>query len=632
MFSILTMAKPRLSTFLLCSFFTIMLTCAIQNDSTYLAIEVANRLPTSEILFCKSRELDAIDFYTCPLEIRRKNAGGTNMHEDRLSEPTSATISEYGGNHKKQKDTSSSLDICEEYDTTKYQFWRHEAILKRLKTLKFKRMLDRKKIKVGTRIEKYVRNNFPTSHCDTQPLTATENSFKAILDNIENIVNRAARKESESLLNQAIASFEELLKQANYPSRLLVQIGEALALAYHFNNSMVTFRQSIDTFEKVLILDEVSDDLFRIAATKSVELLCSVSWYSEAILIQEFVCKRFPFNAEALNTLGSIYLHQAKLSKGIYADIQFLLKAKDVFKRSLYINPDDKYAIVNLGYISYFEIFEFASDLQNTQDSELKRVKDAAYLILSGYHDTGTETNTIVSKLGFALAKTRNIEPANQLFENAAKTGLFPTFWQRGEYYQTDIRSKPIWNINETKMECFLKGVRYKWKAIRNEALEIYQHNLFTIQNENIRDTGSWEVYTLFILGKKINENCIYAPITCKLFESLPQIANNRYGSVKFSLMKSGTHVYSHSGPTNARLRAHLGLDIPGANKNISSVSPSRLRVLNEYLKWANGEIFIFDDSFDHEVWHFNQQNGSRLILIFDIWHPELTELQIATI
>lgn len=31
----------------------------------------------------------------------------------------------------------------------------------------------------------------------------------------------------------------------------------------------------------------------------------------------------------------------------------------------------------------------------------------------------------------------------------------------------------------------------------------------------------------------------------------------------------------------------------------------------------------IFDDSFEHEVWH----NGTalRLILIIDVWHPDLT-------
>lgn len=38
---------------------------------------------------------------------------------------------------------------------------------------------------------------------------------------------------------------------------------------------------------------------------------------------------------------------------------------------------------------------------------------------------------------------------------------------------------------------------------------------------------------------------------------------------------------------------------------------------------WTEGKIMVFDDSFEHEVWH----NGTtyRLILIVDVWHPDLT-------
>lgn len=38
---------------------------------------------------------------------------------------------------------------------------------------------------------------------------------------------------------------------------------------------------------------------------------------------------------------------------------------------------------------------------------------------------------------------------------------------------------------------------------------------------------------------------------------------------------------------------------------------------------WTEGNILILDDSFEHEVWH----NGTtyRLILIVDVWHPDLT-------
>ena len=69
-----------------------------------------------------------------------------------------------------------------------------------------------------------------------------------------------------------------------------------------------------------------------------------------------------------------------------------------------------------------------------------------------------------------------------------------------------------------------------------------------------------------------------------------------------------------------------------------------KLRVADKYLNWEEGKIFIFDDSFDHEVrysskcsiylevshvcsskvWH--DADGDRMILIVDIWHPDLDD------
>lgn len=79
--------------------------------------------------------------------------------------------------------------------------------------------------------------------------------------------------------------------------------------------------------------------------------------------------------------------------------------------------------------------------------------------------------------------------------------------------------------------------------------------------------------------------------------------------------MEPGTHIYPHTGPTNCRLRAHLGLVVPDG---------VRLRIAEEVLKWKEGKIFIIDDSFEHEVWHEGKEN--RLVLIIDVWHPDLTE------
>ncbi|XP_056290758.1 aspartyl/asparaginyl beta-hydroxylase-like [Pseudoliparis swirei] len=82
--------------------------------------------------------------------------------------------------------------------------------------------------------------------------------------------------------------------------------------------------------------------------------------------------------------------------------------------------------------------------------------------------------------------------------------------------------------------------------------------------------------------------------------------------------MQPGTHVWPHTGPTNCRLRIHLGLVVPPEG--------CRIRVTNQTRRWEEGRVLVFDDSFEHEVWQ--DASSFRLILIVDVWHPELTAPQ----
>jgi aspartate beta-hydroxylase len=123
----------------------------------------------------------------------------------------------------------------------------------------------------------------------------------------------------------------------------------------------------------------------------------------------------------------------------------------------------------------------------------------------------------------------------------------------------------------------------------------------------------------LFISGKKIDKNCLKTPFTCSLLEQIIPASKCSRGQIKFSLLSPGTHIWPHCGPTNTRLRAHLGLSIP---------TGARIRVATEERVWENGKILIFDDSFEHEVWHEGDQY--RLILIVDFWHPDLNESERA--
>ena len=46
-------------------------------------------------------------------------------------------------------------------------------------------------------------------------------------------------------------------------------------------------------------------------------------------------------------------------------------------------------------------------------------------------------------------------------------------------------------------------------------------------------------------------------------------------------------------------------------------------RVGSETREWKIGEGWVFDDTIEHEAW--NDSDQTRVILLFDIWRPEIT-------
>jgi len=138
------------------------------------------------------------------------------------------------------------------------------------------------------------------------------------------------------------------------------------------------------------------------------------------------------------------------------------------------------------------------------------------------------------------------------------------------------------------------------------------------IKNENdgvgveATDAGSWNVFYLK-LGSVVDfsENREKCPKTVELLESIPGI----YGHSFFSCLSPKSHITKHNGPTNKKLRCFLPLTC-GENARLRVGSIDRVPL-------QKGKVLIWDDSFEHESW--NDDERSRITLIFDIWHPETT-------
>jgi ornithine lipid ester-linked acyl 2-hydroxylase len=68
--------------------------------------------------------------------------------------------------------------------------------------------------------------------------------------------------------------------------------------------------------------------------------------------------------------------------------------------------------------------------------------------------------------------------------------------------------------------------------------------------------------------------------------------------TVLFSILEPGKHLPAHRGPYNGVLRLHLGLIVPEPCERLG------IRVENQIYRWREGEVVIFDDSYEHEAWN----------------------------
>ena len=88
-----------------------------------------------------------------------------------------------------------------------------------------------------------------------------------------------------------------------------------------------------------------------------------------------------------------------------------------------------------------------------------------------------------------------------------------------------------------------------------------------------------------------------------------------------FSLLKPKTRIPPHTGVSNVRLVTHVPLIIPPG---------CGFRVGNDVREWVPGKAWVFDDTINHEAW--NDSDKLRVVFIFDIWHPHLSEAERAMI
>lgn len=131
-------------------------------------------------------------------------------------------------------------------------------------------------------------------------------------------------------------------------------------------------------------------------------------------------------------------------------------------------------------------------------------------------------------------------------------------------------------------------------------------------------DNPDWSAFYLIKQGERVKENIALCPRTMAAIDAIgDDAAPAPAPSVLFSRLEAGARIPPHHGMLNTRLICHLPVILPGQ---------CALRVGNETRAWKDGEVFIFDDTIEHEAW--NESDEPRYVLIFEIWRPELSARQ----
>jgi len=216
----------------------------------------------------------------------------------------------------------------------------------------------------------------------------------------------------------------------------------------------------------------------------------------------------------------------------------------------------------------------------------------------------------------------RDMRAAYDAVARAAAVGVggWTTGWQRPGFVAPGLEARPWWDPAAfpwiAELEARVADVRAELRdALREEWPAVGGDHRAGGRHDAAVARGDWR--ELVLIGEGAAPGA--APRTVAFLEArcpaAVALAQGGGGEVIFSRLAPRARIAPHCAPTNLRLTAHLGLEVP-------SEGACAIRVGTESRAWAAGRTLVFDDSFEHEV--TNATDAHRTILLIRFFHPGL--------
>lgn len=392
--------------------------------------------------------------------------------------------------------------------------------------------------------------------------------------------------------------------------------------------------------------------------------------FAQARRAYESILERTPDNVEALNALGVGALSEGRLdralellSRAAAADAQDamthhhlgrvqetagnLAAALAAETRAVQLRPDFLVARLHLGMLlercgeQHKALLQYARTLRDAQGN-------------GRWINAATTPETIRPLVEHAVVTFRGgrrallfglIEPLAQRYGRDALNRVercLRIYLGEAAAVYPDPRQQPTFlYFPGLPASAYFDRSAYAWadefeaatSTIRGELSDLLRSDVgrervFTtdeLERENLkglRGAPSWDGYYFYRHGQRRDDNCAACPQTARAMDALPLCRVVEHApEAFFSVFTPGTHLLPHRGVTNTRVVAHLPLLVP---------PDCALNVGGEIHAWEEGRVVMFDDTYEHEAW--NRSDRSRVVLIFDLWNPYLTEAERAAL
>ena len=215
-------------------------------------------------------------------------------------------------------------------------------------------------------------------------------------------------------------------------------------------------------------------------------------------------------------------------------------------------------------------------------------------------------------------------DAAAELFIGAERRGVF----RKLQAFERDLSEYPELEVLAQNYPV----IRAEYEYLIHSQLRLPGMEELTSYTSGGIHQIAWKSF-MFKSGEFIEENCALAPRTAALLRDIPGVY-----TAFFSVLEPGQHIKAHWGYWKGFVRYHLGVLIPGNNRDNGCwirINPEaqtrdgdRTQIeQGEKYFWHDGEAVLFDDTFLHDA--ANNADQVRVVLFLDVARKKVWPLAL---